>query len=118
MRQNALTVIPFILSGEQVLMTVQRDITQEKMAKEALQESERRFRAIFENTSDGIFLCDLEANKLWMCNKTFLQMLGYTQEEFVNLTTEDLHPKEDIPFIRSQIQEFRKGGLPVRRCPG
>ena len=90
------------------------NITERKKAEEAIEESEHRFRAIFDNTSDGIFLLDLETNKFSMCNKTFLQMLGYTQEELVNLTTEDLHPKEDIPFIYSQIQEFRKGGRGLR----
>ena len=110
----SITVIPFILSGEEVRLTVQRDITRQKMAQEALRESELRFRAIFDSTSDGIFLSELEDNTISMCNKAFLQMLGYTQEELVNLTTEDLHPKEDLPFIRSQIQEFRKGGKGIR----
>jgi PAS domain S-box-containing protein len=90
------------------------NITERKKAEKALEESEHRFRAIFDNTSDGIFLLDLETNKFSMCNKAFLQMLGYTQEELMNLTTEDLHPKEDLPFIYSQIQEFRKGGRGIR----
>ena len=105
----SLTAAPTTLSGEKVLLTVKEDITEKKMTQEALQESELRFRTIFDSTSDGIFLSELKGTKISMCNKAFSQMLGYTQEELVNLTLEDLHPREDLPFIRSQIQEFKKG---------
>jgi len=111
----SLTVIPFFLSGEKVNLTVQRDITQQKMAQEALRESEQRFKAIFDSTSDGIFLHDLETGELWTCNKACLQMLGYTQEEFAKLTIRDLHPKEDLPSIHSQIQEFTTRRKVIRR---
>ena len=91
-----------------------RDITQRKRAEESLRESEQKFRTIFDNTSDGMFLFDLEAKKFSVCNKAWLKMLGYTQEEFMNLAIEDLHPKEDLPFIYLQIEEFAKGGKGIR----
>jgi PAS domain S-box-containing protein len=91
-----------------------KDITDRKKAQEALQESEQKFRTIFDNTSDGMFLFDLEAKKFSMCNNAWLQMLGYTQEEFMNLAIEDLHPKEDLPFIYLQIEEFAKGRKGIR----
>jgi PAS domain S-box-containing protein len=78
-------------------------------------EAEQRCRAIFENTSDGIFLHDLETRRLTMCNKSCLQMLGYTEEEFLKLTVADLHPEEDLPFINAQIDIFLQGGTPNRR---
>ncbi len=77
-------------------------------------EAEQRFRAIFDKTSDGIFLHDLETRKLTMCNKSCLQMLGYTEEEFLKLTVADLHPEEDLPFINAQIEKFLQGGTPSR----
>ena len=50
-----------------------------------------------------------------MCNKSCLQMLGYTEEEFLKLTVADLHPEEDLPFINAQIDIFLQGGTPIRR---
>ena len=73
-------------------------------------EAEQRFRAIFDKTSDGIFLHDLETRKLTMCNKSCLQMLGYTEEEFLKLTVADLHPEEDLPFINAQIDDIPSRG--------
>jgi PAS domain S-box-containing protein len=49
-----------------------------------------------------------------MCNQSCLQMLGYTQEEFVRLGIADLHPPADLPFIYAQIEEFLRGGKPIR----
>ena len=44
-----------------------------------------------------------------MGNKACLQMLGYTEEEFVQLGVADLHPEADLPFIYAQIETFLKG---------
>jgi PAS domain S-box-containing protein len=83
-------------------------------AEESLREAEQRFRTIFDTTSDGIFLHDLETGKLTMGNQSCLQMLEYTPEEFMNLSVSDLHPEADLPFIHAQIDEFLKGGQPIR----
>jgi PAS domain S-box-containing protein len=72
------------------------------------------YRTIFDTTSDGIFLHDLETLKLTMCNQSFLQMLGYTEEEFAQLSVADIHAEADLPFIYAQIEEFLRGGKPVR----
>jgi PAS domain S-box-containing protein len=83
-------------------------------AEESLQEAEQGFRAIFDSTSDGIFLLDLETRRFAMCNRSCLEMLGYTEEEFLALRITDIHPEADLPFIESQIEAFAKGGKPIR----
>lgn len=91
-----------------------RDITEQKRTEEALRQAERTLRAIFDNTSDGIFLHDLQTRKCIMVNRSCLQMLGYTEEEFLTLHVADLHPETDLPFVEAQIQKFLQGGKPVR----
>jgi PAS domain S-box-containing protein len=83
-------------------------------AEESLRQAEEKFRTIFDNTSDGIFLLNLETRRFAMCNRSCLQMLGYTEEEFMKLSIADLHPEADLPFINTQIEEFLKGGKPIR----
>jgi PAS domain S-box-containing protein len=41
-------------------------------------------------------------------------MLGYTLEEFVQLSIADLHLPADLPFVYAQIEEFLRGGQPIR----
>ncbi len=89
--------------------------SEDGVAEELVRQTEQKFRTIFDHTSDGIFLLDLEAKKFTMCNKSCQQMLGYTLEEFMNLGIPDLHLEEDLPFIYAQIEKFLKGDRPIRR---
>jgi PAS domain S-box-containing protein len=90
------------------------ELAERKRAEEELRKSEDKFRAIFDNTSDGMFLLDLEARKFFMCNATCATMLGYTQEGFSNLAIADIHPEEDLPFIYEQIGKFNRGERGIR----
>ncbi len=89
------------------------EVKREKTEK-TLRESEQKFKSIFDNAIDGIGILDLGKRKFSMCNKAFLQMLGYTQEEFKNIDIKDIHRKEDLPFIFDQIECFIKGDVGIR----
>jgi len=108
-RENFVYKLP---TGE--IVAVYEDVTERKQAGEALRESEQSFRTIFEGASDGLFVLDLETRKFVMCNAMSSRMLGYTQEEFLNLDIPDLHPPEDMPFILEQVGKFIEGGTGVR----
>jgi PAS domain S-box-containing protein len=108
-----LTVAPAVADG--YVNIYARDITAHKQAKEALREAEQKFRTIFDNTSDGLFLLDLETRKLTMCNRSCSQMLGYTEAEFTKLGIPALHPPDDLPLVYAQIEEFVKGRKGIRR---
>jgi len=90
-------IVGVVFSGE--------DITERKRAEEALQESEEKFRTIFDNTTDGILLADIENKKFLDSNKMFCQMLGYSLEEIKNIGVMDIHPEEDLPYV---IEQFEK----------
>jgi len=83
-----------------------KDITERKKTEEALQESEQRYRTLYESNKDGIAGGDMEGNIL-ECNQAFADMLGYTKEEIKKITYQELTPKkwhkieEDI--VKNQI---------------
>ncbi len=91
-----------------------RDITERKRTEEALKESEEKFRTIFDNVSDGMFLINLVNNKFILCNSACTGMLGYTKDEFLNLKIADIHPPEDLSFINGQIRKFLQGEAGIR----
>ncbi len=61
-------------------LLIARDITERKRGEEALRESEAKFRWLFENVPDGIYL-STPGGKLVDVNKTLVQMLGYNSKE-------------------------------------
>jgi PAS domain S-box-containing protein len=75
-------------------------ITRKKMEDELidsntkLQESEKRFRIIFEKAGLGIML--LERNRPIISNPAFIRMLGYTERELHNMNVEDITHPDDI----------------------
>jgi len=58
---------------------------------EALQDSEKRFRALFDRAGDAIFLADMDG-KLVDVNETACRSLGYTREELLNMSVADVDP--------------------------
>lgn len=57
-----------------------RDITERKLAEEALREAEERFRTIFENTVIGLYRTAPDG-RLLMANPALVKMLGYSSFE-------------------------------------
>jgi PAS domain S-box-containing protein len=101
-----------------------RDITERKVAKEALRESEEKFRTIFDSASDGILIADAITKKFLQGNTAIGSMLGYTKEEIESLTIYDIHPPNDISHVLDEFEKQAKGekvlaeNLPVLRKDG
>jgi PAS domain S-box-containing protein len=84
--------------GKEVMCTLARDISSYKRAQEALRQSEERYRAVVEQSPDGIFLEDVETRRLLEANTAFQSMVGYSPEEVKGLSIYDLvaADREDI----------------------
>jgi diguanylate cyclase (GGDEF)-like protein/PAS domain S-box-containing protein len=65
------------------------DITGRKKTERALQESERRFRQLFEQSVDAIYVHD-EEGRFVDCNSRTCSLLGYTRGEFLSLHAADI----------------------------
>jgi PAS domain S-box-containing protein len=66
--------------------------------------SEQNYREIFNATSEAIFLHDHKTGAILDVNQTALNMFGYTRNEMLKLTPEDLTPKEFKLHERQKIQ--------------
>jgi PAS domain S-box-containing protein len=78
-----------------------------------LQESEQRFRTLFENTPDGIVLAIPENKKFTTGNATFFQMLGYNADEIQNLRVMDIHPAEEVEHSADQFEKLLRKKIAV-----
>jgi PAS domain S-box-containing protein len=112
------------IAGKEYLVGIYRDVTERKRGEEDLISSEQRFRAIFDNATDGILLTDVEEKRFFTANNRFCQMLGYTLDEVEQLEATDLHPEEGQPYISDVFEmhtqgEFIRGTeIPMQRKDG
>ena len=81
----------FEIDGHKYFQGIGRNITQRKQAEKALQDSEKKLRAIFEGSSDAIILLTEEG--FFDCNISTLIMFGFTsKQEFTKCHPSDLSP--------------------------
>ena len=78
----------FASGGKQLLQATVRDITAWKRTEEALAESEKKFRGIFDMINDGIHINEVRPDgkpgKFIEVNEVACRMLQYTREELLN----------------------------------
>ncbi|MDB5281349.1 MAG: domain S-box protein [Bacteroidota bacterium] len=87
-----------------------QDITEKKNSELKIQESENRFRALIENSSDMLSISDASGN-LQYISPNISRFLGYSSENFGHAKgIEIIHPDE--------IDEYRKGFAAIRQNPG
>ena len=71
------------------LAVVGQEITRQKKAERALQESEERFRGVFEQVGTGIALIDPEG-RIRDANPAFVRVFGYSEDELYGMKFCDL----------------------------
>jgi len=112
------------LDGRLVRLEIATDITERKQMEETLHESEQKFRDLFENSRDGIFIADTDTRKFIDSNGMFSQMLGYNPEEIKSLDVRDIHPKESLSHILEMFEKLVRHeiniseNIPVKRKDG
>jgi PAS domain S-box-containing protein len=81
------------------------DITERKNTEELLRQSEEKFRLIAENTSETIAVLDMEFHFIYV-TPAVPEMLGYSQEEALNLTLEKLLTPDSVRKIHELAEEI------------
>jgi PAS domain S-box-containing protein len=95
------------------LLNVAQNITERLQAETALRQSEEQYRAIFEATSDGMIINDLETGAVIDVNPAVLKMHGgYTREEFLGLRQEHFIAPEDMHKFDYFMQAMQAGKIP------
>ncbi len=80
----------FTFEGREFLFSTVRDITERKAAEETLRRSEARFQRTFHASPDAIIVTRLSDGAILEVNEGFTRVSGWTPEEAVGRTTQDL----------------------------
>lgn len=91
--------------SEPIVRGMARDVTQRVRAEEALQQSEKRFRALIEKGRDNISLLAADGSLLWESPSTKSTM-GYAPNQFVGRNMFELMHADDQGWTREQFAQL------------
>jgi PAS domain S-box-containing protein len=109
---------PFLKEERNLIDTVAErlgKITERKKAEKTLQESEERFRAIFDGANDGILVADVKTKRFSFANPRICEITGYSLEELLKLGVGDIHPKKDLPYVIDSFAKQMQGKLTLSK---
>lgn len=86
---------------------VTRNITERKKSEAALLESEEKYRFLFANNPQPMFIYDLETLDFIEVNKSAVNHYGYSREEFLSMSIKDIRPQEDVPALLEDIENSK-----------
>ena len=74
------------------------DVTERRMVQEALSRSEERYRAVVEQSAEGLYLVDGGTRRILETNPALQNMLGYTAGELCGMALHEIvaHAREDV----------------------
>jgi diguanylate cyclase (GGDEF)-like protein/PAS domain S-box-containing protein len=107
-------------------VVVLQNITHQKQREEALVENEERYKAVMLQSTESIFLADVETRVILEANQSLQRLLGYSLEEIPGLSLydfvangqDDIYQKilrilKDRSYYKGEMQYRRKDGTLV-----
>ncbi|MEW6207425.1 MAG: PAS domain S-box protein [Acidobacteriota bacterium] len=86
-----------------------------KNAERALRESEERYRRLFDNNPQPMWVFDFETLRFLAVNEAAICHYGYSREEFLQMTIKDIRPAEDVPLLMENLSRISSGLDPADR---
>jgi diguanylate cyclase (GGDEF)-like protein/PAS domain S-box-containing protein len=83
------------------------DITDWEQTAKNLQDADERTRYLFENNPNPMWIYDLETLRFLAINQAAINHYGYSKEEFLSMTLQDIRPPEDIPRLLESVANAR-----------
>ncbi|MBF0560181.1 MAG: PAS domain S-box protein [Nitrospirae bacterium] len=93
------------------VLGIARDITERKRFEKELKESEERFRNAFEHAAIGFSIYSTAGHFLQV-NQAFCNMIGYSEEELMTKTFQQITHLDDLGFNMDQINQLLSGKVP------
>ncbi|GAB3915243.1 hypothetical protein GCM10028803_61870 [Larkinella knui] len=96
---------------EKLVYSSARDITERKMAEDALRESEQRFREIAENVDEVFWIQSADPFKLLYINPAYERVFGITSQRLYDDPFSFLSSvlPEDLPMVAAAFERYRQG---------
>jgi len=90
-------------------ITALRTRAEREQAEKALEESEKRYAALFESAVEGILVVDIETRNIKYANLSLSNMMGYEEQELKQMRFDALIPKDSLEDLLSLFYVHVRG---------
>jgi PAS domain S-box-containing protein len=92
--------------GESVAIRgVVRDVTDRRLAEIAVKKQNEEYRLLFESNPCPMYVCDEQTLQFLAVNQSAIDHYGYSREEFLRMTAQDIRPAGEVPALLSYLCE-------------
>jgi two-component system cell cycle sensor histidine kinase/response regulator CckA len=99
------------IGKERIILLAIEDITARSQLEDLLEESEERYRRIFETATDGIVLLEKREGHIVHANPAAEKMLGYSEAEYIGKMLEDIGIPIDMSDFPAIMESLNKSGI-------
>lgn len=78
-----------------------------------LRQTNEELRVLYDESAEGIIVADLQSKAFHRVNRAICRMLGYTEEEMLSLSVEDIHPADSLSHV---LAAFKAAGERRLKC--
>jgi PAS domain S-box-containing protein len=82
-----------------------KDVTEQVRAQKALESSEARYRTLFEMHPHPMWVVDSKTLAFLAVNEAAVKHYGYSREEFLSMTADQIRPPEEVPQLTQAFQD-------------
>lgn len=101
-------VSTLVIGGKKYIMTAQRDITRRKQIEQALEQSARDYRTVFEQAHDAIIVFAPEQEIVLDVNQRACDLYGFDRSEFIGMSLETI--TKNVTHGKNKLEETLKQG--------
>ncbi len=99
------------MGKERIILLAIEDITERSHLEDQLEESEVRYRRIFETATDGIVLLEKCEGHIVHTNPAAVKMLGYSEAEYIGKMLQDVGVPIDMSDFPMIMESLNKSGI-------
>ncbi|HEY2713436.1 MAG TPA: PAS domain S-box protein [Chthoniobacterales bacterium] len=83
---------------------LENEIVYRRAAQEKLRYQEEQYRLLFETNPSPMWVFDVDTLRFLAVNQAAVSNYGYSREEFLSMTIENIRPPEDVPKLMEALK--------------
>jgi len=109
--QVTVTVLHYLDGQSAQVLSIVQDINDRKLAENAMQESEERYRRLFDANPLPVLIRNEESFAILAVNQAMVDKYGYSREQLAGMSVLDLNSAVTMEDVRRALKAQHKDGL-------